>query len=465
MSWILLITIYFLNLICAFIIFASNRESYSKLSWFILIVIFPIVGCFFFLIFGGRFKGRMSNEKYHELYSKTYSNQKNCNLNSIPTQTRESLINISNVVNHPISSCDIKTIECGGKAFEQMFDDMRKAKKFIHAQYYIFKQGEIFEEFKSILIAKKSEGVEVRLIIDDFGRWALPWYEINNLKKQGIEIAIWAKVHFPFISGENGYRTHRKYLIIDGECVYTGGLNVSDEYAHLSKKYGYWFDVQNKITGHAVRTYSLLFINDWWYMGDKTISIKKYAPLPKKIGKSYSIMIESGPDNVASQILDTIIKLIMSARKSIYLTTPYLVPNDNLIMALRVAAASGVDIKIIIPGLNDKKNVALVTHYYAKLLQSFGIKFYTINNGFMHAKIGIFDDKIAYTGTFNLDIRSFFQQFEVTNIIHGDAIKDIRNIFESYLKYSTLKKFKIVKKQKLHNRAYTVLVRIFAPLM
>ncbi len=457
--------VYSLNLICAFIIFASNRESYSKLSWFILVVIFPVIGCFFFLIFGGRFKGRMSNEEYHELYAKTYSDQPNCDLSSIPLDTKKSLINISNVVRRPVSSCDIEIMECGGRAFTQMFNDMRKAKKFIHAQYYIFKQGEIFEEFKSILISKKREGVEIRLIIDDFGRWALPWYEINNLKKQGIEIVIWAKVHFPFISGDNGYRTHRKYVIIDGDYVYTGGLNVSDEYAHLSKKYGYWFDVQTKITGVAARSYSALFINDWWYMGGKTISVEKYAPTPKKIGKSFSIMVESGPDNVISQTLDTIIKLIMSSKKSIYLTTPYLVPNDALIMALRIAAASGVDIKIIIPGLTDKKNVALVTHYYARLLQSFGIKFYMVNDGFMHSKLGIFDNKIAYTGTFNLDIRSFYQQFEVLNIIQGDGVKDIKKIFDTYLRFSTLKKFKVIKKQKIHNRAYTVLVRIFAPLM
>lgn len=462
---ILLIATYVLNIIAGFMLFASNRESYSKLSWFILIIIFPIVGAFFFFIFGIRFRGRMSDAKYQELYSSTYSKQKNDSLINMNTTIKRSMNEISIASKRAILSCDIEIIDNGGEAYRQIFNDMRNAKKFIHAHYYIFKEGDIFEEFKSILISKVKEGVEVRLIIDDFGHWALPWYELANLKKIGIEVAVWAKVHFPFISGENGYRTHRKLMIIDGEKVFVGGVNISDEYANLSKKYGYWYDMQTKIQGHGARSYCLLFINDWYFMGNKKISIAKYAPYAGDQDGSHLIMIESGPDNLMSKSLDAITKLIMSARSSIYLTTPYFIPNKGLINALRAAASIGVDIKIIIPDLIDKKNVMLITHYYARQLQGYGVKFYTINDAFMHTKLGIFDGKIAYTGTLNLDIRSFYQQFEVINIVSGKAVITLNKLFETYIEYSTPKIFKVIQNQKLHNRAYTVLVRIFAPLM
>ena len=462
---ILVVFIYCLNSLVGLILFSSSRESYSKLSWFILIILLPIVGASFFLIFGVRFKGRQTSLQYREKYNSIYSLQKKQSIKFDNKWCEDIMDQVSINVNHPICKSNIELITSDQNYFQDMFDVMKNAKKFIHIHYYVSKPGEIFEEFSSILIKKAKEGVEVRIIIDDIGHWALPWYKINELTKAGIEVAIWAKVRFPFISGENGYRTHRKILLVDGNILFTGGINIADEYTHLSKKYGYWYDLQIKMQGSGVESYSLLFINDWHFMKGELLDVKKYLKSKASPTNSNSLMVESGPDNLSSQTLDTLLKLIYSAKKSIYLVSPYFVPEDNLISALRIASASGVDIKIIIPGLADKKNVMHITKYYARLAHNLGVKFYIMNNAFVHSKFGIIDGKIAYVGTLNLDIRSFYQQFEVITVLTGRPVKDLNMLFLEYLKYSTYKEFKLIKIKRINNHIYSIIVKIFAPLM
>ena len=470
--FVLALLIYLLNVITGVQVFNSNREDYAKLSWLVIILLIPLFGSTLFLIFGQRFSRRMNKETYQKRYERTFLAQKTGVLKRPQKAGGEPwrlLQTQSRVSNRPVLPANIRLFTNGGRAFEAMFDSMRKAKKFIHVHYYIFKKGEIFTEFQSILMRKAKAGVRVRLIIDDFGRWALPHHELKTLRLVGCEVFVWGKVHFPFVSSENGYRTHRKLVVIDGKMAYTGGLNIADEYALMSPTYGFWADLQLCITGPLARSFAILFLNDWEFMANKKISVTQYAPsLPKPQNTkdlSYGVMVETGPDNTFPTASDGISKLISCARKTILLVTPYFIPDDPMVTALRTAATSGVDIKIILPGKPDKPSVLMVSHFFARTLAHYGVKFYSSLAVFQHSKMGLFDGKIAYAGTINLDVRSFYSQFEMFTIFIGSGAKDVGVIFNDYLAHAKLITWTKETKIMRWSRVKRFFARVFAPLL
>ncbi len=430
-AWILWIFfIYFLQVTFAIAIFMQNRHSYAKLSWLIVTIIFPLVGHLVFLLFGLRYDDRKSLKQYQQ--------KNNFKFEKLPviTKTNDSLIKLffeqSHISKRGIYKGDFELFKNAWRGFENLFADMEKATKFIHIEYYIIKPGEIYDYFKTLLIKKAQSGVEIRMLIDDFGHWSMPWYEIKNLRQNGVEVRILGKVYFPFIGSKNGYRKHRKLVIIDGHTVYTGGTNIGDEYASLDPKYGVWIDYKVKISGPIVRSYSLLFLEDWNYVGPELFDMNKYL-LETAKGTSAGTLIEDTPEIKDELIQSSIVKWILYAKSSIRITTPYFVPTEAIFNALKIAALSGIDIKIFIPGQPDNKKIIYVaTKYWCWQLARYGVKIYMTKNMLIHSKIGIFDDKYAYLGTFNVDFRSMYSQFEVATLVRGKIVQDIKALFVYY---------------------------------
>lgn len=459
---VIFVGFYTMNLIFSLFLFVQNRQIVGKTSWMIIFLIFPFIGNVVFATFGQKYKYSVSKEEYFKKETFKYEQFDNKYKNN--SDIDYMLEKQSNISKRGVYPANIEMFGKGDEAYEKLFEDLENAQHFIHLQYYIIKPGEIFEKLKEILIRKSNEGIEVRFIVDDFGRWAIPSYEIDFLLENGVRIEKFGKVHFPFIGSYNGYRLHRKMTIIDGCLVHTGGMNIADEYANLNKKYGLWIDYQIKITGKAVRSFSLLFMDDWKHITGEQLEFDKYLK-EEETGDSSMVMIEDSPEIIEPVIQDSIINMILNSKKKIILTTPYLVPTPELISALRTAATAGIDIRIIIPGKPDKKAVILATHLFARNLMEYGVKIYEAKNLLIHSKIGIFDDKYAYTGTANLDIRSLYSQWEVIQLITGPAVKEINLVMDNYFKTTKLLNMSDLKTKKIKNKLIRLYVNLFSPIM
>lgn len=462
--WLLwIVFIYFLQATFSIAIFTQHRQNNAKLSWLIVTVLFPLFGHIIFLLFGLRYDDRKSLAKYRQKHNFQYERKE-----TLPIEN-ELLSTIfqqqQNISHRGVYQGDFEIFQNGELGFAKLFSDITKAKKFIHIEYYIIKPGEIYEHFKSLIIQKVQEGVKVRMIIDDFGHWKLPWYEIGAMRKKGVEIRILGRVYFPFIGSKNGYRNHRKLVIIDGKIVHSGGTNIADEYVSLDKKYGVWIDYHIKVTGPIVRSYSLLFLEDWNYIGHPIKNFENYL-LESKQGNSNAILIESTPEVREQIIEDSIIKWISFSRNSIKIATPYFVPTPAIFNALKTAALSGVDVQIYVPGKSDnKKIVYTATKYWCGQLAQYGAKIFMAKNMIIHSKIGLFDNSYAYLGTFNLDFRSMYSQFELTALVSGEIIKDIFELFNYYLLISKLVGVKDLKTNLIREKMLRLFLTFLAPIM
>ncbi|MCR8613415.1 MAG: cardiolipin synthase [Mycoplasma sp.] len=438
---ILVVCFFVLNILISLLLLLSSRQELAKVSWFFIINLLPGLGAATFFIFGRRYKYRITKKQYKKKYKEIFNVQESSSIDS-----SEYIRGIASFVDRPVKKGNLQVLDTGSEKFTELFNSLRNAKSFIHLTYYIFKPGEIYQEFEDILKRKIEEGVEVKLIVDEFGSWAMPWHKINYLKKIGVKLVKFNETYFPFIGATNGFRLHKKIAIIDSETIFVGGLNIADEYAHLSKKFGYWLDMHLKLTGPIVRSYALLFIQDWYSLTNELLDFKKYAPIIENTKcKNNLLMIESGPENKEPILQDLIVKWILNSKKSIFLTTPYLIPSTEVFSALKTASLSGVDIKIIIPDKADKKTVLMASKHYARMLSEYNIKIYQVKDTFIHSKFGIFDDKYSYIGTMNLDIRSLFSQFEIQTFIEGEDIKKIISKKEKYLSLATEYKPKKIK--------------------
>lgn len=454
----ILIAFYLVNLIFGAFIFAQKRQTQAKLSWLMIIIAMPILGAIIFLIFGTRFRGRISYNKYHE--KETFTHEK---LEKIDD---EFLSKQSFLSQRAVYETSAQLFNTGDKGFDALFSDIKNAKKFIHMQYYIIKPGEIYETFKYLLIQKAKEGLDIRLIVDDFGRWAMPWYEIKELRENKINVAIFGKVHFPFIGSSNGYRTHRKMTIIDGTIAHVGGINIANEYANISSEYGLWLDYQVKLSGGVVRSLELLFIEDWKYVKHEKLDVQKYivSHFTEK-HNSQMVLLESSPEINEPILQNSILSMILSAKKSIVLVTPYLVPTPEIEAAIRTAALSGIDVRIYIPGKPDKKSVFVGTRSFAKTLTQTGVKVYEQSHMLLHSKFGIFDGENMYFGTANIDMRSIYSQFEFIIAAKGEIIQQFEKLIKEYELTSRLLKPNDFKMSWFRGRISRLYVNLFSSIM
>lgn len=463
--WIIGIAYYHsISIIFAIIIFAQKRHSAAKLSWLFVFILLPMFGHILYLIFGRRYKNRKQLWEYRtkpefafEIMQNDYMLE-NKYLTSLFTQQ-------SQIANRGLYKGDFEFFFYQDEGFDKLFEDIKNAKHFVHIQYYIIKPGELFEQLKELLLQKVKEGVKVRFIIDDFGQWGIPSYKVKKLSDEGVEIRKMNPINFPFINSNNGYRTHRKYVVIDGKIAHTGGTNIADEYVNINKRYGWWIDYHTRITGDMVRSYSLLFSQDWSMTGAPLDDIKKYLVDQTNQGNSYGVLVEETPENNDKELLYSYVKWILSAREEISISTPYFVPDPIIVQALKTAAMGGVKVNIFIPGRADKKTVFLASRFHAHELEKYGINFYESKNILIHSKMAIFDNKYAYFGTANLDFRSIHSQFEIANVIVGEDVKQIANIFDKYEKICEKIEFSDKRMRYFKRLWVRLFVQIFSPMM
>ena len=327
----------------------------------------------------------------------------------------------------------VKLFDDGNDKFEALIADILAAKEHIHIQYYIFKLDNLGTRILNALIKKVQQGVKVRILYDEMGSRGVKKRHFKKLTDIGGEVEVFFPSILPLINPRLNFRNHRKLVIIDGRVGYIGGFNVGDEYLGLKKKFGYWRDTHLRLEGSAVHPLQTRFLLDWNQASTKHCihySDSYFPAIPTK-GDTAIQIVSSGPDTEFPGIKNSYIKMIMNAKKYVYIQSPYFIPDDTFLDAVTIAALSGIDVRIMIPNKPDHLFVYWATYNYAGLLLEAGAKVYHYDKGFIHAKMIVVDDEISTVGTANIDMRSFSLNFEVNAFMYDREIShQLAEIFE-----------------------------------
>ena len=409
-------------LILAFSVITRWTNPSFKLSWVFLIMMVPIVGVPVYLIFGrpGLTKGtRRSMDAINAKHEPYLTENKPIteSLRAVHPQAAMQSDYIWYASHNPVcdhtSSCYYK---CGEELFEAMLADIRRAQKYIFLEYFILDTGEMYDTLVEELAKKVAEGVDVRLIYDDVGCVnKMPAHFYRKLQERGIKCAAFNPAR-PVLAIIMNHRDHRKILVIDGKVSYTGGVNIADEYINKIDRFGYWKDTGIRLEGAATRSFTVMFLEMWDYIAGCESDCEVYLPeasFVKQIPtQGYVQPYGDTPldnENVGENVY---LNMISRATKYVYIFTPYLILDQEMTVALCNAAKSGVDVRIVTPGIPDKKMVFMLTRsHYARLLEN-GVRIYEYTPGFLHAKCFVCDDAYATVGSVNLDYRSLYLHFE-----------------------------------------------------
>ena len=441
----------FINVVLSVVIvFFERRDPRTVWTWLLVLYFIPILGVFLYFMIGHDFhKQHMFRTKEIEdaMYS-AISKQEETIIRdgfapSDPRMRKFSdmvLMNLEAADSVYSSDNEVEIFTDGREKFQALYREMQKAKEYIHIQYYIIRSDELWEPFEALLEQKVREGVEVRLLYDSMGCRKMKRSDWKRIRSKGIQVGEF----FPAVLGRlqlrMNYRNHRKIVIIDGKTAFVGGFNIGREYLGLDEKFGYWRDTHLRICGSAVLSLHIRFILDWNYTTKQNLFIQdRYFHAQKeKPGDEAVQIISSGPDSKWQNIRNVYLKMISKARKNIYIQTPYFIPDEAVLDAIRIAAMSGVDVRVMIPCKPDHPFVYWATYSYIGDLLDAGAKCYTYDNGFLHAKGMVVDGLVSCYGTANMDIRSFRLNFEVNAVIYSSrTARKMEQIFMEDLKKST----------------------------
>ena len=468
---IILMLAYLVNILMAiFLIFVERKDVDSTWAWLLVMFLFPGFGFILYLLLGQnltkekifnvkKIKDQKMSRKLIENFKKEKKSKKldDSYLDFIR-------FNFNNSGALYTSGNEVKIYTDGKDKFVDLIKDIREAERFIHVQYYIFRLDELGDLIINELKKKVDQGVEVRLLVDGMGSKNIRKKYIKSL---GIKISIFFPRMIPLVSVRINYRNHRKIVVIDGKISYVGGFNVGDEYINKGKQFDYWRDTHIRIKGDAVNELNKRFILDWDYASEGEIKdINKYFLRYPSKGNISMQIISSGPDNKAEYIKNAYMKMISSARKNVYIQTPYLVPDKSINEALKMAALSGVDVRIMVPGEPDHFFMDWILSANMDDLLKAGVKIYRYEKGFIHAKTIVVDGSLATVGTANLDIRSFRVNFEINAFIYNEEFsKNMENIFRRDISNCRITNINEYQNRGRSIRIKESLIRLISPLL
>ncbi|SDH26796.1 cardiolipin synthase [Winogradskyella thalassocola] len=360
---------------------------------------------------------------------------------------------------------DIKLIKNGDEKFKLLFKDIEDAEHHIHLEYFIIKDDKIGTELLNLLCKKASEGLEIRIAIDDVGS-SITSKMKRKLKDCGIEMYPFMPVRFSNSTGKMNYRDHRKIVVIDGKIGYVGGVNVSDAYVNANND-RYWRDTHVRIVGEAVKQLQILFFTTWDFVsGDELKISKAYFP-EHNCKENIPLQIAaSGPDTDWSNIMEAIFVAITNADDHVYITTPYFIPNSEIVTALQVLARSNKEVKIIVPKTSDSWIAEYATNSYLEMLLEAGVEVYQYTKGFIHAKTMVVDGVFCTVGTTNMDYRSFNINFEVNALIYNKNISsELTEFFNDDLKHCEKLQLKSWQARSKRTKLIEAVARLMAPIL
>ncbi len=459
-------------LLVLYIINGHDNPAY-KIAWLIPIMLMPIFGSLLYLLFG---KIKI-NKKNRFLIAESKKNgmaalQSYSVLNNI--EENKTAYNqshyIENYSDSPLfNNTYTKYLPMGEIFFEHLKEELEKAEHYIFMEYFIIQEGVMWNSILDILIRKAKQGVDVRLMYDDIGcMFTLPNRYYKKMESLGIKCCVF-NPFIPVLSSLFNNRSHRKITVIDGIVGFTGGINLADEYINVIEKYGRWKDSSILIKGNAVWGLTVFFLSVWNYLRKENTSYEKFQPKASIYnfeGKGYVQPYSSGPLHGETVAENVYMNIINKAEQYVYITSPYLIIDNEMVKALSMAAKSGVDVRIITPHIPDKWYIHAVTrNYYEQLLES-NVRIYEYTPGFIHTKSIVADDKYASTGTVNLDYRSFYLHFECGVWLYNtDSVLQIKNDFLKTVEVSCEVSLEKCRNISFIRKLGRSILSAFAPLM
>ncbi|MDK8183594.1 cardiolipin synthase [Paenibacillus sp. UMB4589-SE434] len=479
------------------VVLMENRSPQTTLSWLFVLFSYPTLGIILYLLFGRNSRKRKHVQTYINIAKQARLDagvdtevKKAASLihmDHIGTQTPEKpeLVSHSEVVADRIrliggdncvggSSADLLTN--GDETFNAIRTAIAEAAHHIHVQYYIYRSDRLGTELRDLLIEKAKQGVQVRFMYDGLGSHALRDRFLVPMKEAGIKVAAFDPIFAYSLTQSANYRNHRKIVVVDGQVAFTGGLNVGDEYMGQSKM-GFWRDSHLRIEGYAVHDLHRIFLQDWIYAASRTyketwkqfMHNEDYFPnhlADYKGSKGGIQIIPGGPNYKDAKMRDVFLSLMAGAKESIWITTPYFVPDQETLTFLQLAASSGIDVRILYPGKSDSLLSDQASQSYFAVLLAHGVQIYRYKENFTHAKMMLIDGKISSVGTANMDIRSFRLNYEVTAILYDmPVIDDILYSFYEDFKCSTPINPREFVHRKVSKRIVESLTRLLSPLL
>jgi cardiolipin synthase len=426
---------FLLNIIFAVtIVFVRRKNPASVPGWLLVLFLLPILGCFLYLVFGQSYRKekmfRLKSEADQKISKemaaqvqeiKSWAEERGSQWSGafrrmalLLLQDNQALITTNNQI----------TPYTDGKAkFADLLVAIRNARDHVHMEYFILKDDGLGRDIMKALTERARAGVEVRLLVDGVGGGGLPRHFYDELTAAGGKHAVFFPSLFSFFNFRVNFRNHRKIAVIDGETAFIGGFNIGDDYLGLDPKWGYWRDAAVRIRGTGALIAQMRFYLDWNFASQDKLEVRdRYFHQSSLPEASILQVVSGGPDTAWNPVKDSYLKMITTAVDSVYIQTPYFIPDESVMDALHIAAQSGIDVRIMIPSRPDHMFVYWAGHSYIEELLSSGVRAYTYDNGFLHAKTIVIDGLAASVGSANWDIRSFSLNFETNALIYDEKV-------------------------------------------
>jgi cardiolipin synthase len=459
------------------VIILENRNPIKTLAWLLVLILLPFVGIILYFYFGRNYrKVKIFSRKELQdvesskqlLQSIEFDVGRMMQLDDEKIKSKSHLVKllINNSKSLLTEKNKLKVLSYGKETFAAIISDITQARHHIHLEFYIIEDDLIGNTIKNHLIQKAREGIEVRIIYDDVGSWSLTKRFISQLNYAGAEVYSFMPVKTYRFANKLNYRNHRKIIIIDGNVGYVGGLNIADRYNRDESDPAYWRDTHLRLEGDSVKSLQFIFLTDWYFMSRQLLKDLVYFPHHQILEKHLVQILASGPDSDWASIMQTYFSAIATAYNYVYISTPYFLPNESILTALKTAALSGVDVRIILPMQIDTVLAKWSSRSYVEELLESGIRVYFYKKGFTHSKILIVDGVLVSVGTANMDVRSFDQNFEVNALIYDrDICEVVQSIFFEDISNSEMLSLNEFSKRPFSQKLRESIARLFSPLL
>ena len=453
----------------------KDNPSY-KLAWAIPIMLFPVFGGFFYLLAGNSKLSKKISKRLEAIYYHTTPQLRQDpkiikDLEEKDKQMANQVKYINDYALFPMyQNTTTKYLSPGERFFESLMEELEKAEHFIFMEYFIIREGEMLDPIIEILERKAKQGLDVRFLYDDIGSLrTVPYKYEEKLRKKGIRCEVFNPLS-PVLNMILNNRDHRKITVIDGHTGYMGGINLADEYINAIEKYGHWKDAAIMLKGEAVWNLTMMFLQTWNFSNGEFDDYEKFKPhtYHKEPFESDGYVQPYGDSPLDRETVgeNVYLNLLHRAKDYVYISTPYLIVDNEMVTALTLAAKSGVDVRIVTPYKEDKWYVHIVTRAYYKQLLEAGIKIYEYTPGFIHSKTVVADDEVAIVGSINMDYRSLYLHFECATLVYQNrTVFEVKEDYLKMLKVCTPITLEICNSVSIVTRLLRSILRLFAPLM
>lgn len=451
-----------------FVVILDNRNPVKTMAWMLILFFLPVIGLVFYFFFGrDTRKERLISKKGYSRLSKRPMAEYQAQEAFHDLDKKNALVLFFRKVNNalPFDGNQVDMYTDGYAMLQALMHEISLAKHHIHLQFYIFENDPVGRLLRDLLIDKAREGVKIRLLYDDVGCWKVNRLFYDEMLCEGIEVQSFLKVRFPRFTSKVNYRNHRKIAIIDGKVGFIGGMNIAERYLK-GFSWGIWRDTHLRIKGKAVYGLQTSFLTDWYFVDRMLLTSSEYFPKIEEEGDVVAQIVTSDPVGGWHDIMQGLVKALCSAKRYFYIETPYLLPTDEVIIALQTAALAGVDVRIMLPKRADAFIIHKGSLSYLDELMRAGVKVYLYRKGFLHSKVWVSDDEWASVGSTNMDFRSFEHNFEVNAFLYDREMAfRLKEIFLADQKNSLSLSRKIWSKRSWKSKITESIVRLLAPLL